>query len=80
MDLQSIGRVILLIGVALALVGGLLMLAARLPFLQQFGQLPGDIRIEGQGFTCLFPVVSMILLSIVLTIVVNVVIRLINRP
>lgn len=80
MDLQSIGRVLLIGGIVVAVFGGLLMLLSRLPFLRDFGNLPGDIRIEGQGFTCLFPIVSMVVLSIILTIVLNIIIRLINRP
>lgn len=80
MDLGSIGRVVLLIGVALAILGGLLMLLGQVPFLRQLGSLPGDIRVEGQGFTCLFPIVTMIMLSILATIILNIIIRLINRP
>lgn len=80
MDLGSIGRVVLLIGVALAILGGLLMLLGQVPFLRQLGSLPGDIRVEGQGFTCLFPIVTMIALSILATIILNIIIRLINRP
>lgn len=80
MDLGSIGRVVLLIGVALAIFGGLLMLLGQIPFLRQLGNLPGDIRVEGQGFTCLFPIVTMIVLSILATIILNIIIRLINRP
>jgi hypothetical protein len=80
MDLQSIGKVILVIGIAVAVIGGLLMLAGGIPFLKNLGNLPGDIRVEGQGFSCFIPIVSMILISIVLTVVLNIVIRLINRP
>lgn len=80
MDLQSIGRLMLIGGIALAVLGGLLMLLGRAPLLSQFGRLPGDIRIEGEGFSCFVPIVSMILLSVILTIVLNIVIRLINRP
>jgi hypothetical protein len=69
-----------IIGAGIAILGGLLILAANLPFLRNLGSLPGDIHIEGQGFTCIVPVVSMLLLSLLLTIIVNVVIRLINRP
>lgn len=79
MDFQSLGRVILIIGIILAILGGLLMLIGRLPFLSNLGSLPGDIRIEGQGFSCFIPIVSMILISIVLTIVLNIIVRLINR-
>ncbi|MBL8156589.1 MAG: DUF2905 domain-containing protein [Anaerolineae bacterium] len=78
--MQAVGKVLLIVGIGLALVGGFLMLLARLPFFSQLGNLPGDIRVEGQGFSCIVPIVSMILLSIVLTILVNVIVRLINRP
>jgi len=80
MDLQSIGRGLLLIGIALTAAGGILMLLGRLPFLNSLGNLPGDIRIQGEGFSCLIPIVSMILVSVILTILLNVLIRLINRP
>jgi hypothetical protein len=63
-------------GIALVLLGGLVWLFSRTAF---FGQLPGDIRIEREGFTCLIPVVSSIVLSILLTIVLNIVIRIMNR-
>jgi len=80
MDLQSIGRALLIGGIGIAVLGGVIMLLARIPFFSKLGSLPGDIRIEGQGFSCFIPIVSMILISVVLTIVINIVIRLINRP
>jgi hypothetical protein len=80
MDLHSIGRLLLIGGIVLAVLGGLLMLLARFPIFSRLGNLPGDIRIEGQGFSCFIPIISMILLSVVLTVVINIVLRLINRP
>ena len=80
MDLNTLGRAVLIIGIILTVLGGLLMLLARIPFLSNLGNLPGDIRIEGQGFSCIVPIVSMILISIFLTVVLNIIIRLINRP
>jgi hypothetical protein len=77
MDLGSIGRILLVIGVLLAVIGGALMLLSRVPL---FGNLPGDIRIQSGNFTCIFPIVTMILLSIILTVILNIVVRLINRP
>lgn len=77
MDIQTIGRILLATGIVIALLGGVLLLAGR--FLN-LGSLPGDIRIESDNFTCLVPVASMILLSIVLTIILNIIVRLINRP
>jgi hypothetical protein len=63
-------------GVVLILLGGLVWLLSKTSF---FGQLPGDIRIERDGFTCLIPIVSSIILSLLLTIVLNIIVRLINR-
>jgi hypothetical protein len=41
--------------------------------------LPGDIRIETDGFSCFVPIVSMILLSVLLTILLNIILRLLSR-
>jgi hypothetical protein len=75
-ELETMGKLLLIAGGALALLGGLLWLASKVPFL---GHLPGDIRVEKPGFTCLIPLASSIILSIVLTIVLNIILRLINR-
>ena len=61
---ESLGRILLLIGVTLVLLGGLLLLVGKVPFL---GRLPGDIVIERKNFTFYFPLATSILLSIVLT-------------
>ena len=61
---ESLGRMLLLIGVILVLLGGLVLLVGKVPFL---GRLPGDIVIERKNFTFYFPLATSILLSIVLT-------------
>ena len=38
-----------------------------------FFKLPGDIVIKGKGYTIYFPIVSMIILSIVLTVILNII-------
>jgi hypothetical protein len=80
MDIQSIGRVMVIGGIAVAVIGGLLILLGQIPFFSSLGRLPGNIRIDGQGFSCFIPIFGMILLSVVLTIVINIIVRLINRP
>jgi hypothetical protein len=80
MDLQSVGRIVLVVGILIAVIGGLLMAFGNTPLFRSLGNLPGDIRVEGQGFSCFVPIVSGLLLSVLLTIIVNVIIRLINRP
>ncbi len=73
----SLARILIFTGLALLLIGGLVYVAARtgLPL----GRLPGDIRIERDNFSCFFPIVTMILLSVVLTIILNVVVRFLNK-
>ena len=77
MDLSTLGKGIVVLGVILVVVGGLFWLLAKtgLPL----GRLPGDIHIERGGLSCYVPIVTMILLSVVLTILLNVIIRLLNR-
>jgi hypothetical protein len=63
----DIGRIVLLIGVLLVVVGGLSVLGVRLPI----GRLPGDIAIEGKNGAFYFPLTTMILASVILTVLWN---------
>jgi Protein of unknown function (DUF2905) len=67
----EVGRVLLIIGVVLVVVGGLAVLGVRLPF----GRLPGDIAIQGERGGFYFPIVTMIVISVVLTILLNLFLR-----
>jgi hypothetical protein len=79
MDLESIGRLLLFIGAGVAAFGGLLLVLSRIPLLNQLFNLPGDIRIQTSNFSCFFPIVTMIILSVLLTVIANIVIRFLNR-
>jgi hypothetical protein len=79
MDLNALGRLLLVLGIGLAVLGGLLLLFSRVPVLKQLGHLPGDIRIEGEGYACFFPLTTMILLSLLLSLGFNLIVRLFNR-
>ena len=67
-DLGPLGRLLIAGGVLLALVGVVLVLAPRIPFL---GNLPGDIRIENENVRVFIPLGTMILLSIIATVILN---------
>ncbi|HEY7331943.1 MAG TPA: DUF2905 domain-containing protein [Candidatus Limnocylindria bacterium] len=67
----EIGRILLVIGLVLVVVGGLAALGVRLPF----GRLPGDIAIEGERGGLYVPIATMIVVSVVLTILLNLFIR-----
>jgi Protein of unknown function (DUF2905) len=67
-DLQPIGRLLVVAGLIVAVVGGLLILSPRLPWL---GNLPGDIRIENENVKVFIPLGTMLLVSLVLTVLFN---------
>ncbi len=62
--LTELGRVFLVAGVILVVVGLLLMLGGRIPWV---GRLPGDIAIERGNLRFYFPIVTCLLLSLLLT-------------
>jgi hypothetical protein len=71
-----IGRWLLIAGIAIALIGGIIWLLSRIPGINQ---IPGTIKIQGSGFTCIIPLLASIVISIVLTLVLNLIARLINK-
>ena len=76
MEAENLGRMLLLLGLALAAVGLLFLLGARLPF---FGRLPGDISFRWGGGTFFFPIVTCLVLSVLLSLGLNLLLRLFNR-
>jgi hypothetical protein len=72
MQLDDLGRTLLLVGVLIALIGGILLLAGNVPWL---GRLPGDISIERGNFRFYAPIATSLLISLVLTIVLNLLAR-----
>lgn len=72
MDLQGLGKALALIGAALALLGGVLWVGGRVGL----GSLPGDLRLEGEGWSCFVPITTSILLSLLLSLVATLLWRL----
>jgi len=62
--MQDAGRILLVFGVLIALIGGALMLFGRF-------QLPGDLTFRSGGVTVYVPIATSIILSIVLTVALN---------
>jgi len=63
----EIGRMLVILGIALAVIGGIVMLLGRTEL--PLGRLPGDVLYRGKNSTFYFPLASSILISIVLSIV-----------
>jgi len=64
--ITNLGKLIILFGVVLILLGGIMLLFGKLPF---FGKLPGDIYIQRKNFSFYFPLASSILISIILSLI-----------
>jgi hypothetical protein len=65
------GKLLLLVGVVLAVTGATILIASKLGM----GRLPGDILIRRDNFTFYMPLGLMLLLSLVLTVVLNLLAR-----
>ncbi len=71
--LDSLGRWLVIIGLAIVIVGGLVWLIGRIPGIKQ---IPGTIQINLGGVTLVIPLLASIVISVVLTILLNLVARL----
>jgi hypothetical protein len=69
---SGVGKLLVLAGVFLMLLGLLFIFWERIPYL---GKLPGDFVIQKGSFRVFIPIVTCIIISVVLTIVVNLVLR-----
>jgi len=72
--MAEVGRLLVVLGIALVVIGGIVMLLGRtgLPL----GRLPGDIVFRGKHTTFYFPLAT----SIVISVLLSVVLFLIGRP
>ena len=62
--ITGLGKLLVITGGVLILVG--LFLWGKIPFL---GRLPGDIRIERDGYVIYFPITTMLVISALLTLI-----------
>lgn len=65
------GKWLIVAGILIAAIGVLIYFFHNK--LNWLGKLPGDIRIEKENFRFYFPVVTMLLISIVLTVIINII-------
>lgn len=65
--MESMGRIMIIIGVGLVIVGCLLTFGDRFGI----GRLPGDIFIERGNFKFFFPITTSIIISIVLSLLLR---------
>jgi hypothetical protein len=66
--MAEVGKILVIVGIARAVVGGLLWSGLGKGWL---GQLPGDVNVSKGNFSFHFPIVTCIVLSILLTIILR---------
>jgi hypothetical protein len=63
-SLISVGKLLIFLGIVLIVVGGILVLLPKIPWL---GRLPGDFFYRGEKFSFYFPLATSLLISVLLT-------------
>ncbi len=73
---SGVGRGLIIVGLAIAAVGGLLMLVERWPgvacVFSWIGKLPGDLSMTRERFSVYLPIATSLVLSILLSLVLYV--------
>jgi hypothetical protein len=67
---QQTGKYILIGGIFIVIAGVLIYFFHD--YLKWIGKLPGDIRIERENFRFYFPIVTMIIFSVLITVIINI--------
>jgi hypothetical protein len=74
--MEGIGKILLIVGGIIVILGLILIFSQHIPFLSK---LPGDIFVKKEGFSFYFPIVTLLILSILVTIIVNVILHFLNK-
>jgi hypothetical protein len=67
--MQGMGKLLVILGMLLVVVGLALMFGDKIPFI---GRLPGDIYVKKERFSFYFPLTTSIIISIILTILFSI--------
>ena len=65
-DGSQLGKLLIVIGLFIAGVGCVLLLAGKIPWV---GRLPGDFIYRGKNFSFYFPLMTSLIVSVILTII-----------
>ena len=71
MAFGDVGKLLLIAGAVIAVLGGVILLLTR----AGVTQVPGSISISNGNFSFFFPVAFCIVVSVVLTVVINLIVR-----
>lgn len=73
-NFSNLAKLLIIAGIIILLAGVILIFFPGA--FRWFGNLPGDIKIKTENTRFYFPIVTMILISIVITLIVNIIRRL----
>ena len=65
-EISEIGKALIVIGIGVLFVGLMLTFHDKIPL---FGKLPGDIFIKKGNFSFYFPIMSMIIISVIISLI-----------
>ncbi len=62
----SVGKLLILLGIILIVLGGVLLFLPKIPWL---GKLPGDLFFKGEKVSFYFPLTTSIVISLIVTLI-----------
>ena len=72
MEFQGIGKLIIILGISLVVIGLLITFAPRFPLI---GKLPGDFYFKRGNASFYFPLATSILVSLIISIILSLIYR-----
>jgi uncharacterized membrane protein (DUF2068 family) len=76
-NMPTITKILLVAGIVLIISGMVFWVGQK--YLQWFGHLPGDIRVEKENFKLFAPITSMLLISILLSLILWIIRHFFNK-
>ena len=77
MDLVNIARILTVFGIVVLVTAGILYLISYFDI--PLGNLPGDLVIKRDNFTCVIPLISSLVVSVVLTLLINLILSIFRK-
>lgn len=77
MNMEQMAKILVLLGGAMMIAGGVVYLFSRLNI--NFNRMPGNFVYSGENMTIYIPCAASILISILLTIILNVIVRMMKK-
>ena len=66
--MEVFAKVLIGLGITIIIIGILILFKEQIPFIQKFGNMPGDIRIETKSTKVYIPITTSILISLILSV------------